>query len=101
LYKGVLYSIMLIDHIKYNNIINYISYLCNLVQGKVGFGPSTTLARGIPSPKHPRSPENSQSSEDHEMVKAFGHGLFPGVFDIKIIINYILFGLRSFTLQEL
>jgi hypothetical protein len=94
---------MLIDHIKYNNLINSISYLYNLAQGEKGFMHSTTLARGIPSPKHPEALK-SQIFEDHEIVKAFGHRLFPGVYDIKIIINIFslvsgLLRLRGFNLH--
>jgi hypothetical protein len=44
-------------YIKHNNIIDYIYYICNLIQGKVGFEYSTTLAHGIPSPKHPKAPK--------------------------------------------
>jgi hypothetical protein len=88
---------MLIDHIKYNNLINCISYLYNLAQGEKGFRHLATLAHGIPSPKHPGALK-SQISEDHEMVKAFGDHLFPGVYDIKIIKN--IFSLVSGLLRS-
>jgi hypothetical protein len=91
---------MLIDHIKYNNLINCISYLYNLAQGKKGFGHSTDFGSWNPITQTSWSPgaPNSRSSEDHEMVKAFGHRLFPGVFDIKIIIN--IFSLVSGLLRS-
>jgi hypothetical protein len=89
---------MLIDHIKYNNLINCISYLYKLGKESVWafnyFGSWNNITQTSRSPGRP----NSRSSEDHEMVKAFGHRLFPCVFDIKIIIN--IFSLVSGLLHS-
>jgi hypothetical protein len=94
---------MLIDHIKYNNIINCISYLCNLARERKGSGIRRLwlVESHHPNIPEPRSSELLRVPKTMRWLKHLVMGLFPGVFDIKIIIIIYSFGLRSFTLQEL